>query len=304
LKLSSYWFRGGTRPFDPRETFGGGLMPLKLMYITNDDTVARIAEDSGVDWIFVDLEVKGKEERQGHLDTVISRHSMSDVLRIKGLLTRAKLLVRINPIDRFSRDEIEQVIDSGGDIIMLPFFKTRHEVEMFVSLVDGRAQTCLLLETPEAVSEVDSIIRVDGIDYVHVGLNDLHLGYGMKFMFELLANGTVDMLCTKFREKGVPFGFGGVARLGGGLLPAEYVLSEHYRLGSSMVILSRSFFDLRIGVETDEEGIRSAFSKGIKEIREYENWLTQQEASFFSDNQRKVQEIVSSVIREAGRTRG
>lgn len=279
-------------------------MPLKLMYITNDDTVARIAEDSGVDWIFVDLEVKGKEERQGHLDTVISRHSMSDVLRIKGLLTRAKLLVRINPIDRFSRDEIEQVIDSGGDIIMLPFFKTRHEVEMFVSLVDGRAQTCLLLETPEAVSEVDSIIRVDGIDYVHVGLNDLHLGYGMKFMFELLANGTVDMLCTKFREKGVPFGFGGVARLGGGLLPAEYVLSEHYRLGSSMVILSRSFFDLRIGVETDEEGIRSAFSKGIKEIREYENWLTQQEASCFSDNQRKVQEIVSSVIREAGRTRG
>mgnify|MGYP000922546065 CR=1 FL=1 len=279
-------------------------MPLKLMYITNDDTVARIAEDSGVDWIFVDLEVKGKEERQGHLDTVISRHSMSDVLRIKGLLTRAKLLVRINPIDRFSRDEIEQVIDSGGDIIMLPFFKTRHEVEMFVSLVDGRAQTCLLLETPEAVSEVDSIIRVDGIDYVHVGLNDLHLGYGMKFMFELLANGTVDMLCTKFREKGVPFGFGGVARLGGGLLPAEYVLSEHYRLGSSMVILSRSFFDLRIGVETDEEGIRSAFSKGIKEIREYENWLTQQEATFFSDNQRKVQEIVSSVIREAGRTRG
>lgn len=279
-------------------------MPLKLMYITNDDTVARIAEDSGVDWIFVDLEVKGKEERQGHLDTVISRHSMSDVLRIKGLLTRAKLLVRINPIDRFSRDEIEQGIDSGGDIIMLPFFKTRHEVEMFVSLVDGRAQTCLLLETPEAVSEVDSIIRVDGIDYVHVGLNDLHLGYGMKFMFELLANGTVDMLCTKFREKGVPFGFGGVARLGGGLLPAEYVLSEHYRLGSSMVILSRSFFDLRIGVETDEEGIRSAFSKGIKEIREYENWLTQQEATFFSDNQRKVQEIVSSVIREAGRTRG
>jgi len=109
LKLSSYWFRGGTRPFDPRETFGGGLMPLKLMFITDDDTVARIAEDSGVDWIFVDLEVKGKEERQGHLDTVISRHSMSDVLRIKGLLTRAKLLVRINPIDRFSRDEIEQV---------------------------------------------------------------------------------------------------------------------------------------------------------------------------------------------------
>jgi len=47
-------------------------MPLKLMYITNDAEIAKIAENAGVDWIFVDLEINGKEERQGHLDTVIS----------------------------------------------------------------------------------------------------------------------------------------------------------------------------------------------------------------------------------------
>ena len=47
-------------------------MPLKLMYITNDERVAKVAESSGVDWIFVDLEILGKEKRQGHLDTVIS----------------------------------------------------------------------------------------------------------------------------------------------------------------------------------------------------------------------------------------
>ena len=28
---------------------------LKLMYITNQPAVARIAEDAGVDWIFVDM---------------------------------------------------------------------------------------------------------------------------------------------------------------------------------------------------------------------------------------------------------
>jgi hypothetical protein len=30
------------------------------MYITNDVRVARIAEINEVDWIFIDLEIKGK----------------------------------------------------------------------------------------------------------------------------------------------------------------------------------------------------------------------------------------------------
>ena len=58
-------------------------MALKLMYITNNIDIAKIAEKSGVDWIFIDLEINGKEERQGHLDTVISRHSIEDVKKIK-----------------------------------------------------------------------------------------------------------------------------------------------------------------------------------------------------------------------------
>lgn len=40
------------------------------MYITNRPEVAHIAELSGVDRIFVDLETIGKQERQGGMDTV------------------------------------------------------------------------------------------------------------------------------------------------------------------------------------------------------------------------------------------
>ena len=39
-------------------------MALKLMYITNDETIAKIAEKHGVDRIWIDLETLGKEERQ------------------------------------------------------------------------------------------------------------------------------------------------------------------------------------------------------------------------------------------------
>lgn len=43
---------------------------LKLMYITNRPEIAEIAENAGVDRIFIDLEQIGKAERQEGMDTV------------------------------------------------------------------------------------------------------------------------------------------------------------------------------------------------------------------------------------------
>lgn len=145
-------------------------MPLKLMYITNDAEIAKIAENAGVDWIFVDLEINGKEERQGHLDTVISKHEISDVKKIKSVLKKSKLLVRVNPIFEGSKDEIDSVIEYGADIVMLPFFKTKEEVNKFIGHVNGRAKAMLLVETPEAVRNIDSILGESGIDYIHIDL--------------------------------------------------------------------------------------------------------------------------------------
>ena len=186
-------------------------MPLRLMYITNRESIAVIAEKSGVDWIFIDLEVLWKEERQGHLDTVISRHTIDDVKKIRSVLTTAKLLVRVNPVYAGSKAEIERVINDGADIVMLPYYKTKDEVEAFIRFVDSRAQVCLLCETAHAVKNTDEILTLEGIDYIHIGINDLHLDYKMKFMFELLADGTVEKLCAKFKAKGIPYGFGGIA---------------------------------------------------------------------------------------------
>lgn len=33
------------------------------MYVTNDVQIAGIAENCGVDWIFIDLEINGKERK-------------------------------------------------------------------------------------------------------------------------------------------------------------------------------------------------------------------------------------------------
>lgn len=275
---------------------GGNIVALKLMYITNQQEVAKIAEKSGVDWIFIDLEINGKEDRQGHLDTVISRHSIDDVRKIKQVLTNSKLLVRVNPIYDGSEEEINRVINDGADIIMLPFFKDKEEVGKFIDYVDGRCKVCLLLETPEAAESIDSILCIEGIDYIHIGLNDLHLGYKMKFMFELLADGTVEMLCNKIREKGIEYGFGGIAQLGEGTLRAEKIIGEHYRLGSSMVILSRSFCN--VNKVSDLKEVEELFAKGIKDVRRFEAELTNKSKAFYKANQLEVRQKVLEIVGE------
>jgi len=238
---------------------------LKLMYITNDSNIAKIADTYGVDRIFIDLEVNGKEERQKGLDTVKSKHQIADISKVKQNLKNAKVLVRINPIYENSEDEINQVIQQGADIIMLPFFKTVEEVKIFLKLINKRCKTMLLVETPEAVEIIDEILKINGIDEIHIGLNDLHLGYNMTFMFELLANGTVETLTTKFKEKNIPYGFGGIGKIGTGDLPAEHILSEHYRLGSQLVILSRSFCNTKNIKDAQE--VKKIFEKRNKRFK-------------------------------------
>lgn len=272
---------------------------LKLMYITNKPWVARIAEEAGVDWIFVDMEFIGKDARQAGLDTVKNHHTIEDVARIRASVSNAKVLVRVNPIHpklpdyMSSEDEIDGAIEAGADIVMLPFFKTVTEVRRFISMVNGRAKTCLLVETPQAALLLDEILEVPGIDMIHIGLNDLHLALGMKFMFELLADGTVERLATKIKAKGLPFGFGGIATLDGGAMPGSMVLKEHYRLGSSMVIVSRSFCNT--DKVTDPEAVREIFTNGIADIRRLEA-EAQAVATYFTDNQRAVKGSVESII--------
>jgi 2-keto-3-deoxy-L-rhamnonate aldolase RhmA len=214
---------------------------MKLFFITNCPELARFAQTSGADRIFVDLEVLGKQQRQGHLDTLISGHSVADVRALRPHVTRGNLLVRINPLNEGSFDEIEQVLDAGADIIMLPMFRHPAEVDVIAGAISGRARLCLLVETVGAMDTLAECVAVPGVDEVHIGLNDLHLELGNRFMFELLANGLVDRMAAILRAAGKPFGIGGVARVGEGLLPAELILAEHARLGSSAAILSRTF---------------------------------------------------------------
>lgn len=276
-------------------------MPLKLMYITNRPDIAQIAESSGVDRIFVDMEYIGKADRQGGLDSVKNHHTVEDVRSMKQAVESAEVLVRVNPIHEATADytsseqEIDEVIRAGADIIMLPYITSVKQVEDFLRFVGGRAKTMPLIETPESAEVLDEILELKGIDEIYIGLNDLSLGYHKKFMFELLSDGTVEGLCLKCKLKGIPYGFGGVASLGKGMLPSEYIIREHYRLGSSCAILSRSFCNVdkvkHIGI------ISSTFIDGVKAIRELEEEC-ESKIRYFRENEREVAQRVHLICEE------
>ncbi len=270
-------------------------MALKLMYITNIPQVALIAEKTGVDRVMIDLETLGKDERQKNMNTVKSHHTVSDVSAVSKVLTTAKLLVRINPWNENSISEIDDVIAAGAKRIMLPMWKTAEEVNAFLSTVNNRVHTVLLLETKEAAEIIDNVLENPLLDEIHIGLNDLHLSYGLTFMFELLANGVVENLCRKFKAKGIPYGFGGIAKLDEGLIPARRIIMEHYRLGSTAAILSRSFCNAE-EIKSIVE-IEDIFSENMQYLRQFETLLPSFTKEEFTENTKYINKMVKQITK-------
>lgn len=275
-------------------------MALTLFYITNKAEIALIAERNGVDRIWIDLETLGKEERQRSIDSVKSHHTIDDIKTIKPLLTKSEMLVRVNPWNNASKEEIDEVVDAGADIIMLPMWKNTEDVERFLSAVGHRTKTTLLLETKEAVECIDKVLELD-FDEIHIGLNDLHLSYGMTFMFEPLSNGIVEFLCEKFKKRCIPYGFGGIARLGDGLLPAEKIIMEHYRIGSTRAILSRSFCD-NASLESMDQ-FEKVFAENIKKLREFEDKVREMPQKKLLDNKESIIISVAEIVDKIERSR-
>lgn len=215
-----------------------------LMLMTRDAGIARAAERAGVDRIFVDLEMSGKAERQKGRRTIISGHTVADVANVRAGVPSMTVLARVDPPGAWTSEQLDGVIAAGADVVMLPFFTGADEVASFVDAVAGRARVCLLLETAAAAARVDRVAAVAGVDEIHIGLNDLHAQLGLDFMHELLAGGLVDHLVDRIRAVAprVRYGFGGGALLDAPHpVPPRDVLREHARLGSRMIILSRTF---------------------------------------------------------------
>ncbi len=266
-------------------------MSMKLMLVTSDIPNIIEAQNAGVDRIFFDMEYINKAERQRGRNTLILHNNIEDLKEICSVVKESELLVRVNALHPNSKKEIDKSIEYGADIIMLPMVMDSEDVELLVKYVNGRAQVMPMIETAQSLTRIDDILNVKGIDEIYIGLNDLHISMGLTFMFELLSGGIVEYAADKIKKAGIRFGFGGIAKIGEGMLPAEAILAEHYRLGSNSVILSRTF---RNEVGDNKEKID--LEKEIYKIRKEEEKIRCWNDSDFEANRKFVKKTVNEIV--------
>ncbi|QJQ96949.1 aldolase [Halomonas sp. PA5] len=269
------------------------------MMITSSPDVACYIEQHGIARIFMDQEVMGKAERQGHLDTHKAQHTLEEIAAVARVLKQAELMVRVNPLHEESAQEIEAALDHGAQRLMLPMFTSREEVDCFLDHVQQRVPVTFLAETPQALVRLSDWLPLLNAkqDEVHFGLNDMALGMGLDFLFEAMAGRLFDIGALLLNEMGIRWGVGGVARIGQGELPAEIVLGEHVRLGSQWVILSRAFHQGAITTEALLENLD--FPNEIAALQTSEaEWRTRSDEALLQNQKR----LAASAFR-LGRTR-
>ena len=91
------------------------------------------------------------------------------------------------------------------------------------------------------MTKLKGLLLTEGFHGMISQVEGLAKALGLDFMFELMGDGLVEYLAKKIKAKNIPFGIGGVARMDEGMLQGSIIIKEHIRLGSSMVILSRTF---------------------------------------------------------------
>jgi 2-keto-3-deoxy-L-rhamnonate aldolase RhmA len=169
------------------------------LWLARAPYIAKIAKITGHDWIYIDMEHNGMS-----IETALD-------------ICAAALDAGVAPIVRVPGHEhfhASRVLDGGAWGIQIPHVNTADEarravanakfppigqrsmwgtypqIEFQVMSVDEMARVIndntivsVMIETPEAVENIDEIAAVDGVDVVHIGTNDLLAQMGLHGQF-------------------------------------------------------------------------------------------------------------------------
>jgi hypothetical protein len=220
----------------PATTRSGGGFDLILF--AGDAAADEHALAAGFTRFVVDWEWRGKGERQSGADTEINHHSADTLRRLTGI-GAPQLWCRLNRFGEWTPEEVETALAAGATHLLLPMVERAAEAGRLLALVDGRAAAGILVETMAACAHARELACLP-LALVYVGLNDLAISRGRTFIFEAVADGTVEWLRRVFRR--FRFGFGGMTVVDGGWpVPARLLLGEMARLDCDFTFLRRSF---------------------------------------------------------------
>lgn len=235
--------------------------------------IAKIAKATGHDWLFIDMEHSPID-----LETAVE-------ISIAAIDTGITPIVRVPGHEQF---HASRVLDGGAMGIVVPHVNTAEEAKRAVSNVrfppvghrsamGGYAQLgfdnipikdatefmnahtllAVMIETPEAVENVEAIAAVDGIDVIHVGSNDLLMEMGMPGQFastelERAAKRVIDAAKAHGRFPGI-----------GGIRDPE-LATKYVRMGSRFMTTHSDLAFLMEAASRRTKLLREAADQGLR----------------------------------------
>lgn len=211
---------------------------LELLVFETDPIRASALKAAGYTSFIVDLETLGKDLRQLGYGTEINHNSADDIRRLRDAGI-ARIWTRLNRFGAHTPGEIDLAIANGTTVIILPMVCSTAEVAAALAHIGGRAELCVMIETPEAVAIAGELGRLP-ISAAYFGLNDYAISSGQRNIFLAVADGTV----ARVRQAlgATPFGFAGLTHPElGAPIPSMRILQELERSACSFTFLRRSF---------------------------------------------------------------
>ena len=252
-------------------------LEMELFVFHRDQDTNHQCISGGAAGIVIDLESKGKWERQNGHDTEINFHSTQDIRDLKSAGS-AYVICRCNAINSNSEIELNEIIAAGADEILIPMISTLDEVDFAKNIISNRCDISLMIETPQAIELLDALDN-QSFKRFFVGLNDLRIARQEPSIFHPVQQGILNTIRSKVKHTSL--GFGGLTLPGHGHpIPVELFMEEMHRLSIDFTFLRRSFY-------RDMEG--KSFTEGIQQIKlAYDQMEVSNANSFYS----KIDEII------------
>lgn len=167
--------------------------PLYGLWCTLEaPSISEIATTLGLDWICVDME-------HGHLDW---REVIEHVRAVRG--SETAVFVRVPELQQSA---VKRALDIGAHGVLLPLIRTRAELELgmrfgrypikglrgvggeravkwglafreYLAAADRQTLIIPLIETREAIENIDDLLAVPGLEMIFFGPADLSASYG------------------------------------------------------------------------------------------------------------------------------
>jgi len=236
---------------------------VRFVLWTDDPDLAAAAARAGVSRIGPDLEILGKQARQPGGADRISHHRRSTLADLRLAIGEAWLHVRTDPVHPGYRRELEGLLEAGVRSVMLPMVRGVDSVRRVVSMIGGRAELIVMIEQADALSVVEELAGLEGVDALYVGVNDLSRSLRLPTRFSLLVRDEVEVVAAAAHRHGRGFGFFGIARVGetGLPIPPDLIYAEQVRLGANVFILARSFRATPDGIGAELARARARLSE-------------------------------------------